>query len=404
MEYKYQTRTQDGLLQAGIVDAPSKQEAISILQREGLFVTHIEVDEAPPVYLRNLEIFDKPNRKDVMIFSRQLSIMLKSGVGLVESLRGIILQVTKPKFREQINEIAKDVEGGVYLSEALAKYPRTFSNLFINIIKSGEASGKLSNSLNYLSDHLEREYKLVNKIRSGMAYPALVLVVFVAIGFLGIFMVLPTFEETLTSLDIELPALTKFVLFFGLGIKKWWWLILIFIVAIVFVLWRYFRTKEGKEIFGRIAIKIPLLGRLIKQTQIARFTENLSTLILSGLPITQALDIASGAISNEVYRNIIRKTHEGVRAGETMSSVLAQYPKYMPGLVTQMIQVGERAGALDEALENVAIFYHDEVNRRIDSLVSIIEPILIIILAGLIGILMVSIIIPVYKGISNFSF
>jgi len=404
MEYKYQTRTQDGLLQAGIIDAPSKQEAISVLQREGLFVTNIEKSEKPSLYLRNLETFEGAKRKDVMIFARQLSIMLRSGVGLIESLDGIVLQITKTKFREQIIAVSKDVEGGMYFSEALAKHPKVFNNLFINIIKSGEASGKLSDSLSYLADHLEREYKLINKIRSGMTYPALVLVVFLAIGTLGIFMVLPTFEDTLMSLNIDMPFLTRMVMTIGLGIRNWWWLILLIFGLIIGILWKYFSTKEGKEVFDRIILKLPLFRKLIKQTQIARFTENLSTLILSGLPITQALDIASGAISNTVYKNIIQKTHEGVRRGEPMSSILANYPKLMPGLVTQMIRVGERAGALDQALENIASFYHDEVNRRIDGLVATIEPILIVVLAGLIGILMVSIIIPVYKGISDFSF
>jgi len=404
MKFKYQTRTQDGLLQAGVIDAPSKQEAISILQRESLFVTRIDKAERQAIYLRDLEFLQRANRKDVMIFSRQLSIMLKSGVGLVESLEGIVIQMTKPKFQEQLIAISKDVEGGTYFSEALAKYPKIFNNLFINIVKSGEASGKLSDSLNYLATHLEREYKLINKVKSGMAYPALVLVVFLAIGFLGIFLVLPTFEETLTSLNLEIPTLTRIVLSLGLGFRKWWWAHMIFTVLVIGGLWKYFSTVEGKEVFGRISVKLPIVGSLVKHTQIARFTENLSTLILSGLPITQALDIASGAISNAVYKNITKETHEGVRRGEPMSSILSKYPKLMPGLVTQMIRVGERAGALDVTLENVASFYNDEVNRKIDSVVSIIEPILIVVLAGLIGILMVSIIIPVYQGISNFSF
>jgi len=403
MEFKYQTRTQDGLLQAGVIEAISKQEAISILQKEGLFVTRIDKTEKQGVYVRDLEFFQKATRKDIMIFSRQLSIMLKSGVALVESLEGIVLQITKTKFREQIIAISKDVEGGVYFSEALAKYPKVFNNLFINIIRSGEASGKLSDSLNYLAIHLEREYKLVNKVRSGMAYPVLVLLVFLAIGFLGIFMILPTFEETLTSLNIEIPTLTRIVLSIGLGIKKYWWAYLIFNVSLIGILWKYLSTLEGKEVFGRISIKIPIIGNLVKHTQIARFTENLSTLISSGVPITQALDISSGSTSNAVYKEIIKKTHEGVRRGEQMSSILSQYPKLMPGLVIQMVRVGEKAGALGETLENVASFYNDEVNRKIDGAIALLEPLMIIVLAGLVGILMVSIIIPVYQGISDFS-
>ncbi|MBU3918732.1 type II secretion system F family protein [Patescibacteria group bacterium] len=404
MKYNYQARTKDGLIQVGVIEVSSKKEAIGLLQKEGLYVTHLEQREVKPFYFRQVEFFSRARRKDIMIFCRQLSLMLKSGVSLVDSLKSLAVQTNKPIFRDEISQISEDVEGGVYFSEALAKYPGIFSNFFINMIKSGEASGKLSDSLNYLAEHLEREYTLINKIKSGMTYPAFILVVFLGMAAMGIFFVLPSFKETLESLDVELPLLTRIVLSSGDIIKQWWLVGLIVFVLLGIGLWRYFKTEEGKDVIGRISLKLPIIGKLAKKTHLARFTENLSTLILAGLPITQALDIVSNTTGNSIYQKIIEKTQEGVRRGETMSSILEQYPKYVPALVTQMIKVGERTGQLDEALLNVANFYQEEVNRGIDGLVEIIEPILIVVLGGLVAFLMISIIVPVYKGMSSFGF
>ena len=404
MRYNYQARTKDGLVQVGVIDVVSKKEAIELLQKEGLYVTYLEKVEVRPFYFRQVEFFSKARRKDIMIFCRQLSLMLKSGVSLVDSLKSLSVQTNKPIFRDQITEIADDVEGGVYFSEALAKYPTVFSNFFINMIKSGEASGKLSETLNYLADHLEREYNLFGKIKSGMTYPAFIFLVFLGMGALAIFFVLPSFQQTLESLEVELPALTSFILNLGGFIQVWWWLILIILTGLGTGFWYYIKTQEGKEIIGRASLRIPIIGRLVKKTQLSRITENLSTLILAGLPITQALDIVSGTVGNRIYQNIVIKAQEGVRRGETMSSVFEQYPKYISPLVSQMLRVGERTGQLDKALLSVAGFYQQEVNRGIDALVDIIEPILIVVLGGLIGVLMISIIIPVYRGMSSFAF
>jgi len=404
MRFNYQARNKEGLVQVGVIEVGSKKEAISLLQGEGLYVTHLEAVEFKPFYARHVEFLGKANRKDIMMFCRQLSMMLKSGVGLVESLTALSLQIQKKDFRGQISKIAAEVEGGVYFSEALAKFPKVFSNFFINIVKSGEATGKLSETLTYLAEHLEREYTLISKVRSGMTYPAFIMSVFVGMGTFGIFFVLPSFKETFDSLDIDLPILTRMVLGFGDFAKDWWWAMLSLIVLLILFIWRYLKTEEGKEVMGRSSLKIPLIGPVARKIQLARFSENLSTLILAGLPISQALEIVGGATSNVIYQRIVLDAQEGVRRGETMSSILEKNPRHIPNLVIQMIRVGERSGRLDEALMNVANFYQGEVNRRIDGLVDIIEPLLIVILGGAVALLMISIIVPVYKGMSSFGF
>jgi len=404
MRFNYQARNKEGLVQVGVMEVSSEKEAISLLQEEGLYVTNLEAIELKPFYSRQVKFLGQARGKDIMMFCRQLSMMLKSGVGLVESLRALALQTQKTSFRGQILKAAADVEGGVYFSESLAKFPKVFSDFFINIIKSGEATGKLSETLSYLSEHLEREYTIESKIKSGMTYPAFILAVFLGMGVFGIFFVLPSFKETFISLNIEMPILTRMVLGFGDFAMDWWWAILLITVLSVLFVWRYIKTKEGKEVMGRLSLKIPLIGPVAKKIQLARFTENLSTLILAGLPITQSLEIVGRATNNVVYKKIVLDAQEGVRRGGAMSFILEKNSKYIPGLVIQMMRVGEKTGKLDEALMNVADFYQGEINRRIDALIDIIEPILIVVLGGAVAGLMVAIIGPVYKGMSTFGF
>jgi len=240
MKLNYQARTKEGLIQVGVIEASSRREAVTLLQKEGLFVTNLETIESKPFVFSQIDFFSKANKKDVMMFCRQLSIMLKSGVTLIDSLKSLAIQTEKAKFRDQIIEIAESVEGGVYFSESLAKYPTVFTNFFINMIKSGEASGKLSESLSYLAEHLEREYKLFNKIKSGMTYPAFILVIFLLMAGLGIFFVLPSFEETLSSLNVDLPFLTRMVLATGDIFRKWWFIVIIVFAGVFFLLRKYF--------------------------------------------------------------------------------------------------------------------------------------------------------------------
>ncbi|MCD6271013.1 type II secretion system F family protein [bacterium] len=404
MRFKYQARTKEGLIQIGIVEAPSQQRAASLLQERGLYITYLEAEEKKPFYARELGIFTRPTKKDVLYFARHLALMLKSGIGLVEALRSIALQTEKARFREIVLKIADDVEGGTYFSDALSKFPGVFSDFFVNMIKSGEASGKLADSLTYLADNLEKEYLLLTKVKSGMTYPAFILIVFVLVGLIMFFVVLPRFAEAVENLNIPLPAVTRAIISVGVFLQSWWWLILITLLFIIFGIWRYLRTKEGKELLSNLSLKLPIIGKIAKKIYITRFCENLATLIFAGLPITQALEVVSGVITNKRYKNIVIEAKEGVRRGETISVVLEKYPKSIPSMVVQMVRVGEKSGRLDEALKKVAEFYRVEIDSAIEGLVSIIEPIMIIILGTVVGGLMLGIFLPIYKNIGTFGF
>lgn len=388
----------------GVIDAPSRQRAVSLLQEQDLYITFLEPEERRPFYARELNVFNRVGKKDIMNFSRQLSLMIKSGIGLVDALRTIALQSEKQKAREVILKVADDVEGGMYFSDALARFPKIFSSFFINMIKSGEASGKLSDTLKYLSENLEREYNLYLKIRMGMMYPAFVLVVFAVIGILMLFFVFPSFTETIASLEVQLPKITMLVISFGNFLQKFWWMIALFLSFIVSGLVFYVKTPEGKKYWNKITLNFPVIGGIMRKIYTIRIAENLSTLIFAGLPITQSLDVVSGIISNQTYQNIIMDARDSVRKGDSLSNILAKYPKSMAPTVVQMVKVGERTGRLNEALTKIADFYRAEVYSSIDGLISVIEPIMIIIVGGLIAGLVLSIFLPLYKNLSTIAF
>jgi type IV pilus assembly protein PilC len=404
MKFKYQARTKEGLIQLGIIEAPSRQRAVSLLQERGLYVTYLELEEKKPFYARELGLITKPTRKDLLHFARHLSLMLRSGIGLVEALRSIALQTEKSRFREMILKIADDVEGGVYFSDALSKFPDIFSAFFVNMIKSGEASGKLADSLAYLANNLEKEYTLMTKIKSGMTYPIFVLFVFVIVGMVMFFVVLPRFAEAVESLNVKLPAITMAIISVGVFLRSWWWLVFLLTLFLVFGIWRYIKTREGKELLSNLALRLPLLGKIVQKIYIARFCENLSTLIFAGLPITQALEVTSGIITNKKYHDIVVETREGVRRGESISTVLERYPKSIPSMVVQMVRVGEKSGRLDESLKQISEFYRTEIDAAIEGLISIIEPIMIIVLGIIVGGLMLGVFLPIYKNIGTFAF
>ena len=403
MKLKYQARTKDGLVQIGIIEAPSKNRAVSLLQEKGLYVTYLEEESQKPFYAREISIFGGIKKKEIVLFTRQLSLMLKSGVSLVESLRAVALQTENDKFRRIVLDVAEDVEGGTYFSEALAKFPRVFSTLFINMVKSGEASGKLSESLTYLAEHLESEYALMGKIKSSLTYPAFIMFLLLCIALLMIFFIFPTFLESLQSFNVELPWFTKAVISMASFLRRWWWLILTLLLSSVGILVYYLKTKEGREVLAKILLEMPIFGSLIKKIYLSRLTENLASLIKAGLPITQALEIAGGVIGNKKYEDIIFDAKEAVRKGESISSVFERYPQSIPNMVVQLVKVGEKTGRLDEALVKVADFYQGEIDRTVSSLTRLIEPILLLFAGGLVVILMLSVFIPIYNTIGNFA-
>jgi type IV pilus assembly protein PilC len=397
VKYNYQVRTQKGEVKIGIIEASSREVALSLLQKYGLYVTFLEEAGKVSFFAQQIKLFGRVSTKDVVLFSRQLSVMFSAQVPLVESLRTLAIQMKNTDFKEKIMKISEEIEGGTALSLALVKYPKIFSSFYVAMVRAGEASGKLSGSLEYLAEHLEKEYYLMGKIRGAMTYPAVVFLVAIAVFVLMILFVIPNLSKVLEESGQELPLVSKIALALPDLLKSWGLVFLLAIIGLAVFSVRYYRTKQGKYFFDRLILKVPLFSSFLKIIFLSRFAENFSTLISGGLPIVKSLEICGQIIGNTVYENIIAKTQEEVKKGERVSSVLIKFPEFFPPLFTQMTVVGERTGKLDKILLNLVGFYSKETERAVDNFLSILEPILIVFLGLVVGGLMGAVLLPLYK-------
>ncbi len=396
MKFFYQSRNKNGEQQSGIVEASAKEAALNLLQEYGLYVTFLEEEKTAP-YLKNIKLFSGVSVKALTIFTRQLSILIKANVSLVESLRVMASQERKESFREKINEISEKVEEGTLFSQSLSVYPQVFSPFFIGIVKAGEASGRLSESLDYLANHLERDYNFRSKVLGAMIYPIFVLVVFIGVIILMLAFIIPQLSGILKESGQNLPWITKTVMALSDLVKGSWFLAPIMIVAVAFAVFRGLKTSQGKKFLDENALKIPIIGGFLKKIYITRLAENLSTLISSGLPIIQAIEISRDVLGNNVFKEAADQIVEGVKKGEPISSVLFSRPDLFPAMFSQMVMVGEKTGSLDKSLLSIVDFYQKEVERSLDALIGLLEPLMIIGLAAMVLVLMGAVLLPIYQ-------
>jgi type IV pilus assembly protein PilC len=397
MKFNYQARTQQGEIQTGTIEAGNKESAIEILQRHDLVVVFLEEVSAVPLYARSLKIFQKIKIKELTLFYRQLAILFESNVSPLDSLRILGEQIKNQVFKEVIYEIENNVKGGEPLSLAMGKHPKVFSPFYVNVVKSGEASGNLHEILKYLADHAEREYNLNSKVKGAFLYPAVIFSLFLVIGTLMIIFVVPQLTSMLTELGGTLPITTRLLIATSNFLRSWIWLVVLIIIGLVVFLRKYAKTPRGRLFFDAAKLKIPIFKELFKEIYLARFAENLRTLLKGGVSILKALDITASVIGNKVYENIIIEARERVRVGETISSSFINHPKEISPLVIQMIGVGEKTAQIDNILEKVSSFYQQDVDRMAGNMTQLIEPIMILILGGGVGLLVASILMPIYN-------
>ncbi|MGC9031296.1 MAG: type II secretion system F family protein [Minisyncoccia bacterium] len=400
MRFFYTIKTKDGRTQKGFIEANSRQEAFNILSKYDFLPISLSEKKGETFSFSKKSI----TLKDLVFFTRQLGIMLRSALSPLDALRAIIIQTENPYFREKLFNIVNAIEMGSTISQSFSLYPEIFDQFYLNMIKSGEATGKLSNVFLYLGDHLERNYKLLGKIKSAMIYPVFIIVVLIAAVFLLTFFVLPQLIPLFDTFKEKLPKITLLVISFSKFFKERGWLIFIAIVLAFFIVYFVLRKKGIKEKkFERILFGMPIFGDFLKKIQMARICGNLSALLNAGLPIVQAIKITEEIIQNNTYKDILKETQLNVARGETISSIFSKYPKYISPFVVQMIATGEQSGNIEDLLNQVNSFYEEEVNRFADNLTSLIEPILLIILGIGVGFLVIAIFLPIMQiGTSGF--
>ncbi|MDP3901030.1 MAG: type II secretion system F family protein [bacterium] len=397
MKFQYQARSQDGSVQEGTIEASSKENALNLLRRKAVYVTYLQESGKGPFWTRQLEFFQHIKLKDVVMFTRQLAIMFTSSVSLVESLRAIGRQTSNKQFAEIIVKLAESVEGGSQLSGALEEYPDVFSPFYVNMIKSGEASGELSEILERLADHLEREYNLTSKVKGAMIYPAFVVVMAVIVLALMTFFVMPNISRVIQETGQELPLITRIILGASDAFRSWAWVPALFLIGAGIALFQYRKTSKGKAMFDRWLLSVPLVSSFLRMVYLSRFAESLSTLVAAGVPIAESLRISSEVVGNEQYKEIIMAARDGVQRGDRMSSVLSLHPKDIPAIFAQMLEAGEQSGSVDKTLSNVSRFYEQEIQRGVDTFLSLLEPVLIVGLGVFVGIVMAAVLIPLYQ-------
>ena len=401
MKFNYQARTKTGQIQSGMVEATSRESALNVLKSSNLFVTILE-EVSPPFYAKRLAFFERVPRKDIVAFSRQLAIMFKSEIPPVEVLTTLAQQIKNPAIREKIFDMVEKIEGGNSMSKTFSLYPQLFSSFYVNMVKSGEVSGKLSEVFSYLADYLEKEYDFNSKVKGALIYPVFILAVFLGVVGIIVFFVVPQLSQFLTETNQAVPGITRALLAGSSFLRAWGWLLLLLPIIAAFPIYFYYKTKEGQTFFDKNLLRVPLLGNFLKGIYLARLSLNLSTLISGGLPIVQALEITSDVVGNEVYRSIILDTSEGVKRGVPISLLLARHPNEFPPLVIQMFVVGEKTGRMEASLKNMVDFYQKEVDRALTNFMRLLEPVLILVFGLLVGLLMASVMLPVYQIVTGF--
>lgn len=399
--FRYQARDKKGTLVTGTVESNSETQAAEVLERHGLAPVSFEQKGGVAWVDDLLKKFSRVSAKDMVMFFRQLSTLVNAQVRIVNALRILTRQVSSRKFRDLIEDVASEVEGGKSLSESLYMYPKMFPELYTSLIRAGEASGTLDKSLVYLADQIEKDYDLRSKIRRAMAYPIFILVTIAVVGGLMMAYVVPQLTSVLTESGAELPLTTKVIITSSQFFQKYWYVVVIFVFALIFGFRYFFRTTSGRYLIDGILIRIPLFGPFLKKIYLYRFAHHFSNLLAGGISIVKSLQLIADIIGNWVYRDIFLEAASQVQTGKSLREVLEQYSE-IPPLVFQMVEVGEQTGDLHGILGKLAVFYDKEVDNAIGSLTTLIEPVIMVVLGLAVGIMVAGILLPIYNLASSF--
>nr|HPM07827.1 type II secretion system F family protein [Bacilli bacterium] len=349
--FKYQAEDASGKIKRGQVVGLTEAEAFSRLRKQDLNPT--EVIDVTDTFESRIALFINPIKtKDLVIFARQFSVMISASVTVTEALLILVDQTTNLSLKNMISEIAFEVDSGSFLSDAFAKRPKIFSDFFVNIVRSGESSGKLDEVLNYLADEMEKSYDMTSKIKGAMIYPVFILTALVGVAFVLMIYVIPNLTSMLTESGAELPLATRIVIGTSNFMSDYIILILLFIVGLVFLIRLYLKTYGGKRNIDIVKLKMPIFGKLFQYIYLMRFTRSLATLLKGGVTITRSLEITAEVVGNMIYRELILETLEAINDGDSLASIMKN-SNYVPKMVPQMIAVGEKTGKIDTVLDRV---------------------------------------------------
>lgn len=394
--YAYKVRDKSGKVLSGTLDADNTALVANRLRQMGY--VPISIDRKGQSVKRDIAIPGLSNRvklKDIAIFSRQFSTMINSGLTLLRALSILVVQTESKYFSTVIDALRSDIQSGSSLSQAMGRHPKQFSRLYVAMIRAGETGGNLDVTLNELATTIEKQVELRGKIRSALAYPAMVLGLVICILTAMLVFIVPIFKKMYDSLKGTLPLPTRILVKISDIFAHAFPFVLLTVVAIAFAYRRWVRTEPGRQTRDRLLLRVPIFGGLARKTAMTRFSSTLATLLSSGVPVLESLDITSETVGNVVVADGVKAIAEGAKKGESMTRPLDDHPVFPP-MVTQMMAVGEETGALDTLLRKVAAFYEQEVARTVEALTSLLEPLLIVVLGGAVGAMVVSLYLPMF--------
>jgi len=390
--YEYTAKNSSGQIMKGQLDAPSKDDVVNHIRKNRMIL--VSVREAPKSI--NLSFGGKRiTTRDTVIFTRQFATMINAGLPLVQSLNILAQQTENKALKDVTRTVVYDVEAGNTLADALSKHPKAFSDLYVNMVAAGEAGGILDTILLRLAVFLEKNDALIRKVKGAMVYPGVILTVAgAAIAILLIF-VIPPFQSMFASVGMELPLPTRIVIGASDVLLGYWWAAIGVLIALTFALRAYYRTDGGKLRIDQLLLSSPVLGDMLRKSAVSRFTRTLGTLISSGVSILDGLEITAKTAGNQVIHNAVMESRQSIAGGETIAGPLEK-SKVFPPMVISMIAVGEQTGGLDEMLAKIADFYDEEVDVAVSALLSLMEPVMIVVLGVIVGGMVVAMYLPIF--------
>src|SRR3989440_5058623 len=395
--FQYTARTLKGELQSGEVDLPTRDDVIAHLRKNRMVV--VQVRAAPKAFKLSLTFGGGIKTRDLVVMTRQFATMINAGLPLVQALDILAKQTENKSLAEITKSVVYDVESGHTLADALRKHPKAFSDLYVNMVAAGEAGGILDTILVRLSEFLEKNDAIIRKVKGAMIYPAVIMsVAAIAIAVLLIF-VIPTFQNMFASVNLELPLPTRIVIGMSSILTHYWWAIIGAAGGFVFLLSRYYKTAPGRLQIDKLLLRLPVLGDVIRKSAVSRFTRTLGTLISSGVSILDGLEITARTAGNMVIHNAVMQSRASIAGGETIAAPLAK-SKVFPPMVISMISVGEQTGGMDEMLSKIADFYDDEVDAAVSALLSLMEPVMIVVLGVIVGGMVIAMYPPIFDMVN----
>ncbi|MDP3997551.1 MAG: type II secretion system F family protein [bacterium] len=394
--YSYRARNAAGQEVKGSLQAPTEERARALLQSHSLIPLEINSGAGVRSLLNRNVLGGRVNTKDLVLISRQLSSMINAGVPVLEAIRALVKQSDKASLRQLLTDIAYDIEDGASLSQAMSKYPATFSVFYLGVVRTGEASGRLSNSLGVMADYLEQTYNFTRKIRSALMYPLFVITAVIIVVVIMFLFVMPQLTALFTEASVRLPLPTRILIAATSFFQGYWYIVVLIAIALAIITRSYLKTPEGQYTLSSLVLRIPGLKVIFQKVYLSRLTSVLHTLFLSDVPVLESLQIARESIDNKIYQRILDDTRTAVKDGASLSSVWENEP-YIPPMLTATVAVGERSGEVHKAFAEAHRFFQRDVDEILSSVTVFLEPVLVVLLAIGVGIVVSAVILPIYN-------